>query len=126
LAQIFSDIPGTPHVLPLPSIPRRCYPQEPNVCKSIPKQLGWRKRHATRWAPDEWGEQVRAAVALRPGVEPTDALADEILRFTRGRLTSFKVPRGVDFLPELPRLDTGKLQRGMLRARYWEGRSRQI
>jgi long-chain acyl-CoA synthetase len=34
--------------------------------------------------------------------------------------------RRVDFLPELPRLDTGKLQRGVLRARYWEGRSRQI
>jgi long-chain acyl-CoA synthetase len=75
---------------------------------------------------DEWGEQVRAVVALRRGVEPTEALADEILRFTRERLPSFKVPRRVDFLPELPRLDTGKLQRGVLRARYWEGRSRQI
>jgi long-chain acyl-CoA synthetase len=31
----------------------------------------------------EWGEQVRTVVALCPGVEPIDALADEILRFTR-------------------------------------------
>ena len=90
-------------------------------------QTAWLAQAASHpMSPDEWGEQVRAVVALRPGVEPTDALADEILRYTRGRLPSFKVPRGVDFLPELPRVDTGKLQRGMLRARYWEGRSRQI
>jgi acyl-CoA synthetase (AMP-forming)/AMP-acid ligase II len=34
-------------------------------------------------------------------------------------LSSFKCPRGVDFVDELPRLPTGKLLKRDLRARYW-------
>ena len=39
---------------------------------------------ATVGAPDdEWGEQVKAAVELVPGVDPSDTVADEILRFAQ-------------------------------------------
>ncbi|MDQ0462519.1 long-chain acyl-CoA synthetase [Caulobacter ginsengisoli] len=75
---------------------------------------------------DEWGEQVRAVILLKDGHEPGDALADEILAFARANLPGFKVPRGVDFVSDLPRSEAGKIQRGKVRAPYWEGRARQI
>ncbi|RYF94110.1 MAG: acyl-CoA synthase [Caulobacteraceae bacterium] len=82
---------------------------------------------ATIGAPhDEWGEQVKAVVLLRPGHEPSPALADEILAFARASLPSFKVPRSLDFVAELPRSEAGKIQRNKVRAPYWEGRARQI
>ncbi|ODT87810.1 MAG: acyl-CoA synthase [Phenylobacterium sp. SCN 70-31] len=75
---------------------------------------------------DEWGEQVKAVILLKPGYEPSDLLAQEILAFARDALPSFKVPRSLDFATELPRSEAGKIQRGKVRAPYWEGRARQI
>ncbi len=75
---------------------------------------------------DEWGEQVKAVILLKPGYQPSDALAQEILDFGRKALPSFKVPRSLDFVTELPRSEAGKIQRNKVRAPYWEGRTRQI
>jgi benzoate-CoA ligase len=52
-----------------------------------------------------------AFVVLRAGIEPTAALAAELKQFVRDRLADYKRPRWVEFLPELPRTATGKLQR---------------
>ncbi|MGH6997512.1 MAG: AMP-binding protein, partial [Phenylobacterium sp.] len=75
---------------------------------------------------DEWGEQVKAVILLKPGFTPSEALAQEILDFGRATLPSFKVPRSLDFVTELPRSEAGKIQRNKVRAPYWEGRTRQI
>ncbi|HEY2751346.1 AMP-binding protein [Phenylobacterium sp.] len=75
---------------------------------------------------DEWGEEVRAVIQLKAGVAPSDALKSEILAFAAANLAKFKVPRGVDFVTELPRSEAGKIQRNKVRAPYWAGRSRQI
>ncbi|MDP3869538.1 AMP-binding protein [Phenylobacterium sp.] len=75
---------------------------------------------------DEWGEQVRAVIMPKPGYEPSDQLAQEILGFGRQTLAAYKVPRGLDFVTELPRSEAGKIQRNKVRAPYWEGRARQI
>ncbi len=75
---------------------------------------------------DEWGEQVKAVILLKPGYEPSDLLANEILSFARDSLPSFKVPRSLDFVTSLPRSEAGKIQRNKVRAPYWEGRTRQI
>jgi long-chain acyl-CoA synthetase len=66
----------------------------------------------------EWGEEVKAVVELQPGVEPSDELAKELLEFCRGKLSSFKCPRSVDFVDELPRQDNGKIYKRLLRDRY--------
>ena len=68
----------------------------------------------------EWGEEVKAVVELQPGVEPSDALAKELLEFCRGKLAGFKCPRSVDFVDELPRQDNGKIYKRLLRDRYRE------
>jgi len=75
---------------------------------------------------DEWGEEVKAVILLKPGNEPSDALAKNILEFGRAHLAAYKAPRSVDFAAELPRSEAGKIQRHKVRAPYWAGRTRQI
>jgi acyl-coenzyme A synthetase/AMP-(fatty) acid ligase len=75
---------------------------------------------------DEWGESVKAAVELRPGIAATDELESEILAFTRERLARYKVPRSIDFEVQLPREESGKLYIRRLRDRYWKDRDRNI
>jgi long-chain acyl-CoA synthetase len=75
---------------------------------------------------DEWGEEVKAVVQLMPGVEPSSALADELIAFCQERLARFKCPRSVDFAEELPRTDQGKLLKRRLREPYWKDAERSI
>ena len=69
---------------------------------------------------DEWGEQVKAAVELRSGFSPGPALERELIEFGRAHLAHYKVPRSVDFEAKLPRHETGKLYKRLLRDRYWQ------
>lgn len=75
---------------------------------------------------DEFGEEVRGVIKLKPGVAPTDALRAELIAFARKHLAGFKAPRAIDFVDEIPRTTTGKLLRRDVRAKYWAGRDRQI
>lgn len=75
---------------------------------------------------DEWGEEVRAVIQLRPGYEPSDDLRRDILDFASKLVAKYKIPRGVDFVEALPRSEAGKIQRNKVRAPYWEGRARAI
>jgi long-chain acyl-CoA synthetase len=75
---------------------------------------------------EEWGEEVRTVVQLKPGIEPSADLEADIIAFARARLASFKCPRKIDFAPDLPRLPTGKIQRRKVRDPYWAGRDKQI
>lgn len=69
--------------------------------------------------PDEdLGERVTAVVRAAPGATPGPAMATELQGFLGERLSRRKVPRTVDFVDELPRTETGKLRKHVLRARY--------
>ena len=74
----------------------------------------------------EFGEEVKAAVELEDGHEPSDALAEELIAFARRALAGYKAPRSVDFLPELPRTPTGKLYKRLIRDPYWAGQDKRI
>jgi long-chain acyl-CoA synthetase len=75
--------------------------------------------------PDgDWGEAVKGVVLLNAGREPSEALADELIQHCRARLAHFKCPRSIDFVDDLPRHDTGKIYRRLVRDRYWSGRDR--
>jgi len=56
-----------------------------------------------------------AFVVLHQGVEPTPALAEELRQFVRAQLAEYKRPRWVEFVSELPKTATGKIQRFKLR-----------
>jgi len=67
---------------------------------------------------EEWGETVLATVQLRSGVEPTEALAADLIAHCRDNLAHYKCPRRVDFVDSLPRTDAGKLYKRRLRDQY--------
>ncbi|MBE9502356.1 MAG: AMP-binding protein, partial [Chloroflexi bacterium] len=68
--------------------------------------------------PDpEWGQQPRAIVVLKEGEAAT---ADELIEYCRERMSSFKRPRSVVFVDELPRTSTGKVLKRVLREQYGE------
>jgi len=74
--------------------------------------------------PDEkWGETVLAQVIRRPGAA---LMAEEVIRFARERLAGFKCPRYVDFVDDFPRTPSGKPQKHVIRAGYWQNRDRKI
>jgi long-chain acyl-CoA synthetase len=72
---------------------------------------------------EEFGEALCAAVQPDPGARLTAA---EVQEFLRSRISGYKVPRKVDFHPELPREDSGKIFKRRLRAPYWERSGRKI
>ena len=59
----------------------------------------------------------KAFVVLKSGIDGSDMLAVEIKRFVKERLAPHKYPRRIDFLSELPKTPTGKIQRFKLRER---------
>jgi fatty-acyl-CoA synthase len=74
--------------------------------------------------PDEkWGEAPAALVVLKPGMTATEA---EIVEFCRSNMAHFKCPRAVAFLDSLPRTATGKIQKNLLRDKYWQGRGKRV
>jgi acyl-CoA synthetase (AMP-forming)/AMP-acid ligase II len=68
---------------------------------------------------EEFGESVRAAVELVPGRQ---AAASELIQFCRDRLAHLKCPKAVDLHPELPRHQTGKLYKELLKKPFWADR----
>ncbi len=67
-------------------------------------------------APDEErGSIVRAVVVLRSGFEPGEALSRELQEHVKARTAPYKYPRLVEFAGELPKTESGKVQRALLR-----------
>jgi acyl-CoA synthetase (AMP-forming)/AMP-acid ligase II len=75
---------------------------------------------------EEMGEAVQAVVEPAMGVEPSDALRDELMTFARGKLAHYMAPRSLDFIEEMPRLPTGKLYKRLLKDKYWREAGRAI
>ena len=69
---------------------------------------------------EDLGEEVKAVVQPLEGIEPSAALAEELMTFCQENLSRQKCPRSIDFEAELPRLPTGKLYKRLLKDRYWQ------
>ena len=68
--------------------------------------------------PDEkWGEAIAAAVVLKKNESATEA---EIIRFCKQHQASYKAPKTVFFLDELPKTGSGKIYKKALRDPYWK------
>lgn len=68
--------------------------------------------------PDERrGEVPKAFVVVRPGIQPSKALAQQLRDYVRHRLAAHEVPRDIEFIDELPKTATGKILRRALRDR---------
>jgi 2-aminobenzoate-CoA ligase len=63
------------------------------------------------------GAIPKAFVVPRDGIPPTEELAEALRSYVKDRIAPYKYPRAVEFLDELPRTETGKVQRYKLRQR---------
>ena len=72
---------------------------------------------------DEWGETVHAVIVAREGSGLSDA---QVTAYAREKLASYKVPRSISWMDELPKTGSGKLLKRELRAPFWAGRDSQV
>ena len=93
------------------------YPQEiENLLVTHPKVADV----AVIGGPDEeMGERVIAVVQPVHWSDAGAALAAELTALAREKLSHVKAPRQIDFSKALPRLDTGKLYKRLIRDEYW-------
>ena len=64
--------------------------------------------------PIRW-QVVKAFIVLKPGYTPSEELARDIYQHTKKLLSSYKVPRIIEFVDELPKTISGKIKRNELR-----------
>ena len=62
------------------------------------------------------GQEVKAFVVLTPDVSANQELSEKIFGYCKSRLAAYKVPRILEFVPELPKTISGKIRRIELRA----------
>jgi acyl-CoA synthetase (AMP-forming)/AMP-acid ligase II len=72
---------------------------------------------------DEWGERVHAIVQAKPG-EAIDLA--ELRTFVDPKLAPYKRPRDYELRDLLPRTDSGKLLKRVLRDEYWTDQDRAV
>jgi len=97
------------------------YPRE--VEEAILKHPGIAEA-AVIGVPDEvWGEAVQAVCVLKEGAEVS---AEEIIETCKQNLASYKKPKSVDFVSELPKNNYGKIERKKLKDQYWAGHPRRV
>lgn len=66
--------------------------------------------------PDEQrGEIVKAFIVLRPSFTPSEELKKELSEFVKVKLSAHEYPREIEFIEELPKTPSGKIQRFLLR-----------
>lgn len=68
----------------------------------------------------EMGERVVAVIQPADWADATPDFAAELSAWTRQSLSGIKAPRQFDFMRELPRHDTGKLYKRLIRDEYWK------
>ena len=74
--------------------------------------------------PDEkWGERPKAFVVLKPGGQAGE---EELIEHCRSKIAHYKSPAAVEFIDELPKTSTGKVQKYELREREWAGQELRI
>jgi acyl-CoA synthetase (AMP-forming)/AMP-acid ligase II len=70
-----------------------------------------------------WGESIKAIIALRPDSVATQ---EELIAFCQEHMASYKKPRTVEFVAQLPKNAYGKILKRELREQYWQGQQRRI
>lgn len=74
--------------------------------------------------PDpKWGEAIKAFIVLKENVQVTE---EDIIEFCKTRLASYKKPKSVEFIKELPKSAVGKIVRRILKEPYWQDQQRDI
>jgi acyl-CoA synthetase (AMP-forming)/AMP-acid ligase II len=66
--------------------------------------------------PDlEWGEIVKAFIVLKKDEHVTEA---EIIKYCKGKIANYKIPKSIVILENLPKLGSGKISKKLLKKKY--------
>ena len=65
------------------------------------------------------GQAIKASIVLAEGTEPSDALKKEIMKYLKANLASYKRPKIVEFVTELPKTSSGKVRRVEIKEKDW-------
>jgi acyl-CoA synthetase (AMP-forming)/AMP-acid ligase II len=68
----------------------------------------------------EMGEEVKAVVQLVDFSQANAATEKELIDFCRSKISHIKCPKSIDFEKDLPREETGKLKKRLIKDRYWQ------
>lgn len=72
---------------------------------------------------DHWGERPKAFVVKKPGAAVE---SEDLIVHVRSRIAKYKAPDEVEFVAELPKTSTGKIQKYVLREKEWGDREARI
>lgn len=72
---------------------------------------------------DKWGEAVKALIIKARGSELTE---EDVIKYCSQNIASYKKPKSVDFVNDLPKNAVGKILKKELREKYWKGRERKV
>lgn len=74
--------------------------------------------------PDEkWGERVHAIIIPKQGVSLTE---EEVIEWCRGKIAGYKIPKSIELVSELPINPSGKVQKYILKEKYWKEYKKRI
>jgi fatty-acyl-CoA synthase len=72
---------------------------------------------------DKWGEAVTALIVPRPGARPDPAALVQRVKEVKG---SVQAPKHIEIVDALPTTPVGKVDKKVVRAKYWQGRTRMV
>jgi len=72
---------------------------------------------------EKWGEAVTALVVAKQGARPE---AEALMQLVKDRKGGTHAPKQVEFVDTLPLTAVGKVDKKVLRARYWAGQTRMV
>ena len=65
------------------------------------------------------GQAIKASIVLADGIEASDSLKKEIMKFLRNNMASYKRPKIVEFVKTLPKTSSGKIRRSEIKENDW-------
>nr|WP_300778649.1 hypothetical protein [Enhydrobacter sp.] len=72
---------------------------------------------------EKWGEAVAALIVARAGAQPS---REALMQLVKERKGSTHAPKQIEIVDNLPLTAVGKVDKKVLRARYWAGKFRQV
>ena len=66
------------------------------------------------------GQAIKASIVLTKGTSPSDKLKKETMKYLRNNLASYKRPKVVEFVEELPKTTSGKVRRVEIKDKDWK------
>lgn len=75
---------------------------------------------------EQWGEEVKAVIVLRPDATASDTLSAEITAQVKEAKGSVQTPKSIDYVDGLPLTAVGKPDKKVLRAQYWVDQDRAV